>query len=169
MCKVAIMLLLILLPAGPTPAHDGEHPLMFEARPCAEMCAHKSVGTALGYEACERPFPDGSYADTVTDPAPMPPEGKKIVLRAAISPVVDWDLFICELRSDGSHNGRALQVGANVLGENCDNSLGAKNPVPVGCKEIVVTPADAGTQYVLRAYNYADPFPATGAYMWVSV
>jgi hypothetical protein len=86
-----------------------------------------------------------------------------------IFPQVDWDMFVCDLLSNGSHNGATLAVGANMLGENCDNLLGPDNPVLVGCKEKEQLPAAAGKKYVIRVYNWSDAAPVDGVYRWVQV
>jgi hypothetical protein len=159
-------------------SHFVDHPIVFPFAgtiPCApvflavDLCPYNTVGGNLGFSECTNPFPEGSWVDIVTEPAPTPPAGKKMILEFETFPQIDWDSWICDLLSNGSHNGATLAAGANVFGKNCDNLLGPDNPVPVGCKEKAVVPATAGKKYVLRAYNYTDVADDPGVYRWVTV
>lgn len=135
----------------------------------ADVCAYNAPASALGYRACENPFPPQSVYDVITTPAPTPPAGKKMILELHATPSVDWDTWICALLSNGSHNGGELAQGANVLGQLCDNFLGPDNPVPIGCEETADAPAEAGKRYVLRAYNYFDLQDCPAIYSWLMV
>ncbi|MFA5891279.1 MAG: hypothetical protein WDA27_10100 [Actinomycetota bacterium] len=136
--------------------------------PCGTACAY-NIPEDL-YKACENPFPPGSYVDVVTKPAPKVPDGKrKVLLKLEAFPQVDWDTFICGMLSDGSHNGGELDQGANDVAETCDNLQGPESPIPVGCEEEAMAPVETGKQYVLRAYNYSDPFDCPAKYTWVFV
>lgn len=129
------------------------------ATPCAVVCAYWDAPTALGYEPCEHPFPEGSYADiTVTAPP-----GSNI-LKLEIFPDVDWDSFIC-----AANNGRLLARGVNLLSDNCNNIFGPNNPFPIGCYEKAVTPATPGTEYLLRFYNWSDPSVLPGQYTFLHI
>src|ERR1051325_6257437 len=123
--------------------------------PCAVACAYWDAASAAGYRPCENPFPDLSYKDVVTQPAPTPPAGKKMILDFTTTPDTDWDTWICTLLSNGSHNGGELAAGANILGELCANRWAPDTPVPVGCEEEAEAPAEAGIRYVLRASNWS--------------
>lgn len=151
--------------AQPAAAHSGPpgaSEVTFEALPCAVACAYWLDN---GFEACERPFPPGSYADHLTAPAPAPPEGKRVVvLEATIDPKVDWDLFLCE--SEPPHRGYPR---GHILGEPCDNLLGSNNLVPVGCHEDYSAPLKVGQTVILRAYNWSDPLPTTGRYWFTFI
>jgi hypothetical protein len=152
----------------PAQGHFAEHRFtLVGAVPCATACSYWTDD--LGFSECSNPFPEGSWVDIVTESAPTPPAGKKMILEFETFPQIDWDSWICALLSNGSHNGATLAQGANVLLENCDNLLGPDNPVPVGCKEKAVVPAEAGKRYVLRAYNYFDVADDPGVYRWVTV
>lgn len=136
--------------------------------PCTTACAY-NIPEDL-FKACENPFPEGSFVDVVTQPAPYPPAGKKkVLLQLDAFPQVDWDTFICGMLSNGDHNGGELAQGANAVADNCDNLLGPENPVPVGCEEHPIAPVEPGKQYVLRAYNYSDPFDCPASYKWIYV
>jgi len=138
--------------------------------PCATvLCDYWPVFASLGYRPCENPFPDQTYVDVLTQTAPTPPAGKKMILDFKTFPNVDWDTWVCGLLSNGSHNGGELGQGANILGELCDNFLGPDSPVPVGCIEEAQVPAEAGKRYVLRAYNYSDGNDDPAQYDWVFV
>jgi hypothetical protein len=134
-----------------------------------DVCAYNTPASALGYRACENPFPEGSYYDVVTTPAPTVPAGKKMIVELRASPAVDWDTWICARLSNGSHDGGELAQGANVLGQLCDNFLGPDNPVPIGCIETADAPAEPGHQYVFRAYNYFDVSDCPAQYDWLFV
>ncbi|MFA5891280.1 MAG: hypothetical protein WDA27_10105 [Actinomycetota bacterium] len=158
-------------------AHPGEHPITFpvaQAIPCGpgmggDICAYNPPASELGYKACENPFPPGSWVDIVTEQAPTPPPGKKVILILQTSPQIDWDTFICGMLSNGSHNGGELARGANALAEPCDNLLGPESLAPIGCQERAQAPVSPGGRYVLRAYNYSDVADLLGHYTWVFV
>jgi len=161
-------------PAGAVPPGKKFVFPVSEAVPCSigftvDICAYNLPASALGFRACENPFPPGSFVDVLTDPAPSPPAGRKMILQLDSFPQVDWDSWICARLSNGSNNGGELAQGANVLGENCDNFLGPDNPVPVGCIEQAQAPAEAGKRYVLRAYNYFDAADNPALYQWIFV
>ncbi|MFA5891277.1 MAG: hypothetical protein WDA27_10090 [Actinomycetota bacterium] len=145
-------------------------PVTFDgATPCGPACAYWPATTEAGFKACENPFPPGSYVDILTDRAPAPPAGKKVILILETFPQIDWDTFICGVLSNGSHNGGELARGVNLIPGNCDNLLGPESPVPLGCEERAMTPATPGARYVLRAYNWSDVAPCPGRYSWVFV
>lgn len=175
------LLVLAIVPVAPAGAADVTQPpnKQFEfpvagTLPCGWGltgfgCAYNQPASTLGFRACENPFPEGSYLDVVTQPAPNPPAGKKIILDFTSFSDVDWDTWICTLLSNGSHNGGELGQGANVLGQLCDNFLGPENAVPIGCTEHAIAPAEAGHRYVLRAYNYFDIDNLRAIYSWIFV
>lgn len=134
----------------------------------ADLCAY-NVPEDL-FKACENPFPEQSFVDVVTVPAPPLPSGKKrVLLQLEAFPQVDWDTFICGMLSDGSHNGGQLAQGANTFAEPCDNLLGPENLAPIGCKEKAIAPVESGKQYVLRAYNWLDVADCPARYSWIFV
>jgi hypothetical protein len=138
--------------------------------PCATvLCDYWPAVAALGNRPCESPFPPQTYVDFVTQVAPTVPAGKKMILDFQTSPVTDWDTWICGLLNNGDPTGGELAQGANILGQLCDNFLGPDSPVPVGCVEEAQAPAEAGHQYVLRAYNYSDAQDDPAIYNWVLV
>jgi hypothetical protein len=51
-----------------------------------------------------------------------------MILDVEIRPKIDWDLFICELLPDGSHNGGTLAWGVGHW--ECDNPLAQTTPSP---------------------------------------
>lgn len=158
-------------------AHAGQHPVTFpvaETIPCgpgmgADVCAYNLPANELGFKACENPFPPGSYYDIVTEPAPIAPTGKRVILVFESFPQIDWDTFICGRLSDGTNNGGEIARGANALAEPCDNLLGPGSMAPIGCVEKAQAPAKTGERYVLRAYNYSDIADLLGRYTWVFV
>lgn len=163
---VAGAALLGLLAVGPSAAaHTGSNgtTVVVTATPCAVSCAHW-LGTP--YEACANPFPPGSWADVLTIPTPPPPPGKVVVFEVSLDSEVDWDLFLCkdEPGTPGYDRG-----GPNILLEPCDNKLGPNNPVPVGCHEDASSVVAPGKRVIIRAYNFADPGPATITYWHSSV
>lgn len=104
------------------------------------------VGARADASPCESPPPAVLYADTVTTPAPTPPDGGVVILTASIDPLIDADLFIC---GDPASEG-GLAQGANILGEPCDNHLGPNSMVPVGCHETASSPVTPGRTYTIR-------------------
>lgn len=137
--------------------------------PCAVGCSYWTPAASAGYRPCENPFPPTSIVDFLTASAPTPPAGKKMILELTTFPEVDWDTWICGFLSNGSPNGGELAQGANILGQLCDNALGADNPIPVGCIEQAQAPAEAGKRYVMRAYNWSDLRDAPAIYNWIMV
>lgn len=177
---LGVMLGLLAFAAPPAQAATTEQPnkrFVFPVTgtiPCgipvvAVGCAYNLPESALGYRPCENPFPQGSWVDVLTVPAPTPPAGKKMILEFTSFSEIDWDTWICAKLSNGSLNGGELAQGANILGQLCDNALGADNPVPIGCIETADAPAEAGKQYVLRAYNYSDLRDLPAIYTWIMV
>jgi hypothetical protein len=120
----------------------------FEATPCAALCANHAAGA----DACRAPSPEGSWDEIVVT-------ATGTLLTVEVAPRVDWDSFICTKPESGT-NGEVLVVGANLIGDECDNTLGSSNLVPIGCDEVLQIGTEPGTRYVVRAYNVADPFPA---------
>jgi len=114
----------------------------FEALPCGVAC------TLPDGHACGAPLASWGY-DEVRVTAPP----GSSVMTVRIDPVVDWDMFVC-------HGAVERAVGANILGEPCDNALAPQNPAPVGCTERVIVPVMPGQIFTVRAFNIADPFPA---------
>ncbi|HVL33386.1 MAG TPA: hypothetical protein VM600_07380 [Actinomycetota bacterium] len=174
MRKFLIVSMVVAALAGMTPAangHAGSHNVSFPVAgtvPCglaADTCAYNTPGRAAGYKACENPFPPSSWVDKITEAAPTPPSGKKVILVFESSPQLDWDTWICANTSAKTQ----LAQGANVLGENCDNIAGPDNPIPVGCQEKAQAPATPGRTYILRAYNYSDVTDLHGKYTWLFV
>ncbi|HVL33387.1 MAG TPA: hypothetical protein VM600_07385 [Actinomycetota bacterium] len=166
---VATMVLGVL----PAQSHVASHNLVFPIAGTVgcgqaiawDICAYNPPASTLGYKACENPFPPNSWVDKITEPAPTPPSGKKVILVFEATPMIDWDTFICANTSARTQ----LAQGANILGENCDNILGPDNPVPVGCAEKSQAPATPGRTYILRAYNYSDIADLHGKYTWLLV
>jgi len=113
----------------------------FEALPCGVAC------TLPDGHPCGAPLASWGY-DEVRLTAPP----GSSVMTVRIDPVVDWDMFVC-------HGAVERAVGANILGEPCDNALAPQNPVPVGCVERAIVPVTPGATYTVRAFNVADPFP----------
>jgi hypothetical protein len=128
----------------------------WEALPCTYACH------VLYEDPCGAPPPEVFYADVVTPPAPEGPNGRAVVLEASIAPLGDWDLYAC------TPSGGGLGVGANILGDPCDNRLGPNNIVPVGCTETVSVPVSAGQVVVLRAVNIAGEPALTGTYRFAT-
>lgn len=104
------------------------------------------VGARAHGTPCESPPPAVFYADTVTTPAPTPPNGGAVILTASIDPLIDADLFVCG--NPPTEGG--LGQGANIVGEPCDNHLGPNSMVPVGCHESVSVPVTPGRTYTIR-------------------
>lgn len=164
--------LVVTSAAQPALSHVGEHNVTFpvaETLPCSVLCSYNPPASELGFSACENPFPDRTWYDVVTEAAPTPPAGRKMLLQFEAFPQIDWDTWICALLSSGSHNGGQIAQGSPFLGENCDNFLGPDNPVPFGCEEHASAPAEAGKRYVIRGYNFYDPADLPGIYRWVFV
>ena len=158
--------------------------------PCAAACPYWLDTTNIDvdndgqedvhFDTCGNPDgTDGSLSDVpglpyeegiVYDDIMVGPRADgAIVLVVEIYPTVDWDLFIC------SEEGRLVdpcasgaEECARVFPENCDNAIGPQNPLPVGCRERSVIQIAADRRYVLRAYNFSDPFPLEGRYCWSS-
>ena len=98
-----------------------------------------------------------TYDDVVVGPVP---EGGRLLFFESF-PAVDWDTYICSM------DGRELASGANLLDPNSCTGLPVPNsPIPTGCSEEATIQAEPGQQYVLRAYNWSDPFPMEGRYCW---
>jgi hypothetical protein len=156
--KVLGSILATLLFAAPAGAHTGPGAtsVQWEALPCAVAC---SYWIDNGFTPCSQPFPPGTYDDVLTVPAPARDAGKIVVLQASIDPTIDWDLFLCSPGGDE----KAYACGG---GAECSTA----GPVCYyGCHEDVSAPVAAGEQMVLRAYNWSDAFPATGAYWFKEI
>lgn len=130
----------------------------WEALPCVGLCRWNTAEG--GFPACEAPFPPWGFDDVVTAPAPAAPPGMITVLEATIDPAIDWDLWICADNPSSAE----LAVGANIIGEPCQNTVGPNSVVPVGCHEDASTPLREGQTVVLRAFNFLDIPRATGRY-----
>ncbi|HVL33385.1 MAG TPA: hypothetical protein VM600_07375 [Actinomycetota bacterium] len=176
MRKVLLLALVCAFMIGAVPAqsHGGSHNVTFPVAgtvPCGvpgggvDLCAYNIIAETAGYKACENPFPPGSWIDKVTEAAPTPPSGKKVILVFESSPMLDWDTWICANTSARTQ----LAQGANIFGENCDNIVGPDNPLPIGCQEKAQAPATPGRTYILRAYNYSDIADLHGKYTWLFV
>ena len=161
---MAAVLLGLLAAGSPAAAHTGPNPTtaVVTAAPCAIACAH---WLNTPYDACANPFPPGAYVDILTSPAPTPSSGT-VILEVTLDAEVDWDLFLCkdEPGTPGYHD-----HGTNILLGPCDNRLGQNNPVPVGCHEDGSAPVIPGQRIIIRAYNVADPGPATISYWYLEV
>lgn len=95
---------------------------------------------------CTDPI-DGTFVDKVL----KAPTGATY-LKVSYQPDVDWDLFICAKPRTGSA-GRFIAYEAYDA-ESCADGT------PIGivnCKSWVTAKVRAGTSYVIRAYNFADP------------
>jgi len=138
------------------------------AVPCAVACAYWDGPSAAGFSPCEYPFPEGSYVDVVTEAAPPLPSGTKFMaLEISISPLVDWDSYICSTGAPGFQ--KQLAQGTNILGQNCDSPFGGNQPVPLGCIETASTLVKSGQQYIIRLYNWSDPATVPGKYRFTAV
>lgn len=136
--------------------NDGEEDVAFNA--CANPGG--TGGSLAGVPGL--PWQDGiGFDDIVVGPRP---DGTSLLI-VEIYPTVDWDLFIC-----GTNGADVTPCSGreecSILGGNCDNHLGPQNPVLVGCDERLILQTTSDRSYVLRAYNFADPFPLSGRYCW---
>lgn len=150
--------------AVPATAHTGSGMTNYTftgAVPCAVAC---SYWVDNGFTPCEAPFPPGAYLDKTTPGAPTPGAGKIAVLEATLDVDIDWDSFLCAKTAAATE----LAQGANILGDPCDNVLGANNLAPIGCHEDMSTPVTAGQQVTFRAYNWSDAGSAIGK-SWVTI
>lgn len=167
--RAAVVSFALMLAAAPTPAgahtYPGATPVEWEALPCAVAC---SYWVDNGYTPCAHPFPPGSFDDVLTAPAPGAP-GSVTVLEAVIDPAVDWDLFICVGDPPTDQACPAGGECSSILGEPCDNPLGANHVAPVACHEDVSIPIAMGERVTLRAYNWSDPLPVSGRYWFTFI
>lgn len=121
-------------------------------------CANPGGTNDILGDAPGLPYEDGTvFQDFVTHRAPSTAQ----VLIFEIFPNVDFDSFIC------SQNGeQELAVGANELGQNCDNIIGPQNPVPVACTERASITVASNQRYRLRVYNWSDAVTVAGQYCY---
>lgn len=136
----AALLSMLMLTLTPASADDAT----WSALPCTQAC------WVIAETPCTTPPPEGTYADIVTPPAPEGADGRTAILEVTIRPIGDWDLYLCSTTTGGT-----LGVGANILGEPCDNALGPNNVVPMGCEETASTPVQVGQTVIVRAVNIA--------------
>ena len=192
MNKSRLIMLVCALGVLSVPASASEAnvwvPLEFStAAPCTIACPYwmnvlnadvDSDGREdLRFDACGNPDgTDGSLSDVPGLPyekgviydeilvGPRP-EGTGLLI-VELDPTVDWDLFICT--DDGHDAGpcAGTMEECTKVWPGCDNILGPESLVPIGCRERHVIPTASGRQYVLRAYNWSDPFPLEGRYCW---
>lgn len=136
------------------------------ATPCTAICAYQTgplsddvaatagVGNPIGgkFDACGAPFPAGSWADVVVT---APRLANTLVFR--IFPAVDWDSFICTKPARGKS--RQLATGANSVDPTC----------LYGCEEEVSIRVRPGTKYILRAFNFSDPYVLPADYRFLRI
>ena len=163
----AALALATVAPAIPAQAgHLGsgtEHFALTVDVPCLVVC---SYWIDNGFTPCEHPFPPGSYEDKVTKSAPTPPTGRVGVVTYEMTPVLDWDSWICANNTDRTELGR----GANIIGDPCDGILGPSDYSGTGCKETITIPTLPGQTYRLRGYNWQDgpiDCPAAYRFFWI--
>ncbi|HVL32996.1 MAG TPA: hypothetical protein VM600_05380 [Actinomycetota bacterium] len=158
---VIAVALAVMIPAPDARAHLGSHDFVMDvALPCATLCANWDVPEAAGYSPCGNPFPAESYRDVLTEPAPDGGAGWTI-MRVAIFPEVDWDLYVCSYPEY-----ELLATGANLLAQYACKGLAGRKEVPIGCEEQADVLATPGERYVIRAYNWSDNAPLPGRYTW---
>lgn len=107
--------------------------------------------TDAAISACGDPFPVAGYADFVV----KAPKGANTLI-FTIRPSVDWDSYICS--KPGRGKSRVLISGAN-----------SATDCAVTCVETTSIRVKPGQRYILRAYNWADPFPCPGEYKFMYV
>lgn len=152
--------------AAPASAHlNHRHGVTFNKAvlSCAVSCAYWTDAANadidgngepdIYFQACDAPFPTGAYEDKTVAVATYgggAPVNATLFL-FAIYPLSDWDSFICE-----PGTGEELAIGANILGELCDNLLGQNSPVPFGCREFSLIKVKPTDSLILRVYNWSD-------------
>lgn len=177
MRKIVAMLVLVctvfVVPLGAAQSADSFDVEFGPAFPCFTLCPYWVTTASLGFSVCENPAPPASYADVVTFPAPTSPQDADVYLVVETNSHVDWDLWICGLLANGSHNGPELAQGANIAGQLCSwspsippNPTGIHGSISFGCRETARLKADAGRRYVVRAYNWIDVPYLAGRYSW---
>jgi hypothetical protein len=157
-------LLAVLLVVSPAQAHTGPGAtsVTWDATPCAIACGDR-LGS--GFSPCGAPFPPGGSVDVITSPAPVPPDGKTVIVEATIEQLGEWEMYICDL------NGTELDRDDVPFLEYCQPD-GPAVMTPIGpfvCHEDLAAVLTPGAQVILRAYNVAGFGPATGAYWFRSV
>lgn len=137
---------------------NGENDIAFD--PCRNP---KGTDDALS-PAPGLPYEEGVvFDDLLVGPRP---DGA-VVLIVEISPLIDWDLFLCS-ESGSWLSGPGCYLRSSLCGNTCDNQLGPKSPILVGCKDRQVISVVEGRLYRARAYNYSDPLPVQGRYCFSS-
>jgi len=132
---------------------NGEEDIAFDA------CRNPGgMGDRLGGTPVVLHEQGSTYDDVVVGPRP---EDATVVIFDSY-PWLEWDTLIC------SEDGQELAYGSDLRGRNdCGGPL-YPSSVPVACSEHAVTTARAGALYILRAYNWSDPFPLRARYRFSS-
>lgn len=158
--SILVAIFMAWMSFAPAQAHRGADATAVSfagAVPCALVCAY---WVDMGFSACEKPFPPGSYVDHLTTAAPSRDPGKIVVLEATLDSEIDWDGFLC---ADEVGNRELAQL-TSYFGP-CESPLGPW----AGCHEDGSTPVVPGQRVIFRAYNWSDAPPATGHFWFFQV
>jgi len=132
--------------------------------PCGEAgtCPDEQVPLLLDANLCDAPFP-ASVASADTVPAPVIPDGKKMIISFTIKPKHDWGAYACD------SEGHVHVANSALLGHSCDSELGPDSPLPFGCVQSVDVPALSGEVFHLHAINRLDWTDCPAIYSFVFV
>lgn len=139
------------------PAGNGADFRFEGAIPCAVACAGWIDGA---FDACEAPFPPGSYVEQVTRPAPTSPDGTRVFLDVALDTTIDWDLFLCATAPPHAELARSTSGSFEMSAEPCHHDIVVK----LACHEDAIVAVADGQAVILRGYNMGDFGPAIGRY-----
>lgn len=159
MKKVALLLAYAAL--VPTSSRATEAPPLFtleHAAPlaCTVMCAYWDAPGAAGYNECSRPFPDGSYDQTL-----LRLTSRQGVVRFEMRSEIDYDSFICT----NTEPPVLVPAFLDPIGDNCSGITGRGDPIAVGCLERLdlhhsaLVAANGGVnemEFIVISYNWSD-------------